>query len=76
MRSGAAWILSGGLVAGSAACAGFVRLRPAVEAEARHRIEREARRLGLSTTLGFVHLTPWLTLEVRDLVLENAATCV
>jgi hypothetical protein len=72
MRSRAVWILSGGLVAGSAACAGFVLLRPAVEAEARRRIEREARRLGLSTTLGFVHLTPWLTLEVRDLVLENA----
>ena len=72
MRSRTAWILSGGLVAGSAAWAGFVLLRPAVEAEARGRIEREAGRLGLSTTLGFVHLTPWLTLELRDLVLESA----
>jgi hypothetical protein len=41
-----------------------------VEAEARARIEREARRLGLSTTLGSVRLTPWLALELGDLVLE------
>ena len=72
MRSRAFRILFGGLVAGCAACAGFVLLRPAVEAEARARIESEARRLGLSTTLGSVHLSPRLTLELRDLVLENA----
>jgi hypothetical protein len=58
MRSCAFWTLFGGLVVGAATCAGFARLRPAVEAGAAARIEREARGLGLSTTLGFVHLTP------------------
>ena len=72
MQSRAFWILSGGLLAASVAGAGFVSLRAAAEAEARARIEREARRLGLATTLGSVRLTPWLTLELRDLVLENA----
>jgi penicillin-binding protein 1A len=71
MRSRAAWILCGGLVAGGAGWAAFVLLRPAVEAAARARIEREARRVGLSTTIGSVHLTPCLALELRDLVLEN-----
>jgi hypothetical protein len=71
-RSRAFWALFGGLAAGGAAWAGFVLLLPAVEAEARARIESEARRLGLLATLGSVHLSPSLTLELRDLVLENA----
>jgi hypothetical protein len=72
MRSRAFWLVLVGLVAGAAACGGFALLRPAVEAEARSRVERAARRAGLSTTIGSVRLTPWLTLELRDLVLENA----
>ena len=60
------------VLAAAAACAGFVILRPAVEAEARARIERAARQAGLSATIGAVQLSPWLTLELRDVVLENA----
>ncbi len=72
MRSRALRLLLGALVAAAAACLAFVLLRPAVEAEARARVEGAARRAGLSTTIGSVRLTPWLTLELRDLVLENA----
>ena len=35
------------------------------------RIEREARALGLSATIGSVRLTPWLSLELGDVVVEN-----
>src|SRR5512139_3195095 len=72
MRSRAALVLVGALTAALAAWAGFVLLRPAAEAGARARIERQASRLGLSTTLGSVHLAPSLTLELRDVVLESA----
>lgn len=53
------------------ASGGFLLLRPRVEQRVRARLERDARKLGLSATLGEVHLTPWLSLELRDLVLEN-----
>jgi len=72
MRSRALWLLLGALVATGAACAAFVLLRPAVEEEARARVERAARRAGLATTIGSVRLTPWLSFELRDVVLENA----
>jgi Transglycosylase len=71
MRSRALRLILGALVAGAAACAAFALLRPAVEAEARARIEGAARRAGLSATIGSVHLTPWLALELRDVVLED-----
>ena len=54
------------------ACAAFLLLRPAIEDAARRRLVAEARGLGLSTTLGGVHLTPALSLELNDLVLESA----
>ena len=72
MRSRALWLLLAALVATGAACAAFVLLRPAVEEEARARVERAARRAGLATTIGSVRLTPWLSFELRDVVLENA----
>jgi hypothetical protein len=72
MRPRALWLLVAALAAVAAACAAFVLLRPAVEAEARARIEDAARRASLSATLGSVRLTPRLSLELRDVVLENA----
>jgi hypothetical protein len=71
MRPRALWFLVGALAAVAAACAAFVLLRPAVETEARARIEDAARRARLSATLGSVRLTPSLSLELRDVVLEN-----
>ena len=50
---------------------GFLLLRPRIEDAARRRLVAEAHRLGLSTTLGGVHLSPRLSLELRDLVLES-----
>jgi hypothetical protein len=49
---------------------GFLLVRPAVERAARARIEREARALGLSATIGAVRLTPRLKLELGDVVVE------
>jgi hypothetical protein len=72
MRSCALRVLIGLLVALVAAVVAFVWLRPRIEAQARARIEDAARRAGLSATLGSVRLTPWLTLELGDVVLENA----
>jgi hypothetical protein len=71
MRSRTRWLLLGALLALASACAAFVLLRPAVEAEARARIEGAARRAGLSATIGSLRLTPGLTLELRDVVLED-----
>jgi hypothetical protein len=59
-------------VVATAACGGFLLLRPAVEGAVRRRLASEARRLGLSTTLGDVRLGPSLSLELSDLVLERA----
>ena len=50
---------------------GFLLVRPAIERGARARIEHEARALGLSATIGAVRLTPGLSLELGDVVLEN-----
>jgi hypothetical protein len=50
----------------------FSLARPRVEAIARQRIEREAVAAGFSATLNAVVLRPWLSLELQDLVLENA----
>ena len=74
MRSCALRLLIGAAVAVVAAVAAFVLVRPAAEAEARAWIEDAARRARLSATLGSVRLTPWLTLELRDLVVENAGS--
>jgi len=63
------------LLAAAAALAapvvGFLLIRPAIEGAARARTEREARALGLSATIGAVRLTPWLSLELGDVVVEN-----
>jgi hypothetical protein len=72
MRSRVGWPLLLAVVVPAAACIAFVLLRPAVEAEARARIERAGRGAGLSTTIGSVRLTPRLTVELRDLLFENA----
>jgi hypothetical protein len=76
MRSCALRLLTGALVAFVVgvlvAAVAFVWLRPRIEAEARARIEDAARRARLSATLGSVRLTPWLTLELHDVVVENA----
>lgn len=61
----------GVLTAAATACGLFLLLRPRAEAAARARLEREARRLGLSLTLGSLRLTPRLSLELGDLVLEG-----
>jgi hypothetical protein len=58
-------------IALAAPVVGFLLIRPAIERAARTRIEREARALGLSATIGAVRLTPWLSLEIRDVVVEN-----
>jgi hypothetical protein len=70
MRRPVPWLLAGVLFAATA-CLAFVLLRPVVEAEALARLQRAARRAGLSATVGSVHLTPWLSLELGDVVLEN-----
>jgi hypothetical protein len=72
MRSCALRILIGVLAGALAMVAAFAWLRPAIEAEARARIEDAARRARLSATLGSVRLTPWLALELGDVVVENA----
>ena len=59
------------VVALAAPVVGFLLVRPAIERAARTRIEREARALGLSATIGAVRLTPWLSLELGDVVVEN-----
>lgn len=59
------------LLAVAAAGLCFVLARPALEGRLRARLEREARQLGLAATLGSLRLTPALSLELRDLVLEN-----
>jgi hypothetical protein len=71
MRLRALRLLLGALVVVAGACASFVLVRPVVEGEARDRVERAARAAGLATTIGSVRLTPWLTLELRDVVLER-----
>ena len=57
-------------IALAAPVVGFLLVRPAIERAARTRIEREARALGLSATIGTVRLTPWLSLELGDVVVE------
>ena len=64
-------IVVAAVVAALLASGGFLLLRPRLEQTVRARLQRDARKLGLSATLGEVHLTPWLSLELRDLVLEN-----
>ena len=59
-------------MAATVACGGFLLLRPVVEGAVRRRLAAEARKLGLSTTLGGVRLSPSLSLELEDLVLEKA----
>ena len=58
-------------IALAAPVVGFLLFRPAIERAARSRIEREARALGLSATIGAVRLTPWLSLELGDVVVED-----
>ena len=58
-------------IAVAAPVVGFLLIRPAIERAARTRIAREARALGLSATIGAVRLTPWLSLELGDVVVEN-----
>jgi hypothetical protein len=50
----------------------FSLARPRVEAMARQAIAREAAAAGFSATLGAATLRPWLSLDLQDLVLENA----
>ena len=59
------------VVALAAPVLGFFLVRPAIERAAKARIEREARALGLSATIGAVRLTPWLSLELGEIVVEN-----
>jgi len=58
-------------IAVAAPVVGFLLIRPAIERAARTRFEREARALGLSATIGAVRLTPWLSFELGDVVVEN-----
>jgi hypothetical protein len=51
---------------------GFVLLRPSIERGARTLVQREARALGLSAAIGALRLTPWLLLELGDVVVENS----
>jgi hypothetical protein len=62
----------GVLATAAAAGGGFLLLRPLAESAARARLEGEARRRGLSLTLGSLRLSPRLSLELGDLVLEGA----
>lgn len=58
------------LVALAAPVAGFLVARPAVERAVRARIGRETGALGLSATIGSCRLTPRLSLELREIVVE------
>ncbi len=58
-------------IALAAPVVGFLLVRPAIERAARTRIGREARALGLSATIGAVRLTPWFSLELIDVVVED-----
>ncbi len=49
---------------------GLILARPTIEGAVRARIEREARALGLSATVGGCRLTPRLSLELDEIVLE------
>ena len=71
MRRAAGLGLVGLAVAGIAAAA-FLLLRPRLEQAALARIEREARKLGMSSTVAGVRLTPWLTLQLDEVLLEDA----
>ncbi|HLA78644.1 MAG TPA: transglycosylase domain-containing protein [Vicinamibacteria bacterium] len=53
------------------ASGGFLLLRPAVEKRVKARLDRDAKKVGLSATLGEVHLRPWLSLELRDVIIEK-----
>ena len=50
---------------------GFPLVRPSIERAVRARLDRQARALGLSDTIGTVHLTPGLSLEIGDVVVEK-----
>ena len=58
-------------VALAAPVVGFLLIRPSIERAVRTRIGREARALGLSDTIGTVRLTPGLSLELGDIVVEK-----
>ncbi len=58
-------------VALAAPVVGFLLGRPAIERAARTRVEREARAVGLSVTIADVRLTPWLSIELGDVVVEK-----
>jgi hypothetical protein len=58
------------LVVLAAPVAGFLVARPAIERAVRARIGREARALGLSATIGSCRLTPRLSLELGEIVVE------
>lgn len=64
-------MLAVGLAAGGLAAA-FLLLRPAVEQAAQAWIEREAQKLGLSATVAGVRLTPRLSLQLEEVLLEDA----
>lgn len=65
-------ILVAAVAVGLGACGAFLFLRPRVEERLRARLEREARGVGLSATAGAIRLRPWLALELRDLVIQDA----
>jgi hypothetical protein len=50
---------------------GFQLFRPRVEALATERLQAAASRRGWIATVGHARLTPWLTLDLREVVLRN-----
>ncbi len=66
----ARWLLVAG-VGLLALYAALLASRPLLEREARSRLERAAADAGFSLTIGGLRLTPGMTLELRDLVLER-----
>ena len=65
--------LAAALLAALSACVGFLLLRPRLEQAAQRGLVAEARRLGVSATLRGVRLSPALSLELDELVLETPA---
>ena len=51
----------------------FFFSRPLLETRLRARLQRTARERGFLLTVGALRLTPWLTLELRDVTLASAA---
>jgi hypothetical protein len=70
LPSPARWALLAAGIAVALSVSGFLVARPAIEGAVRARIEREARGLGLAATVGACRLTPRLSLELDEIVVE------